>query len=394
MNRYFQIPWLFLSVAMLIGIVLRWNLTSPISDFNYPYFLHAHSHLMFLGWVMNFLMLAYIHQFVPQHWKTRYKTIFILLQLVLVGMSISFPLQGYGLYSIILSTLHTVLFAVFIVRFHKDTKVNSEQRLPSLWFVRASFVFFLLSAIGPFTLAPIMAMGYGETKWYYFAVYYYLHFQYNGVFTFGVLGLFFKLLEAKQIQYSFPLAFRFGKIMAVACVFAYILSILWAKLGVIFNGIGFVAAVGQLVGYFMLVKIVLAISKDSWKSINQFTKFIFLLVFIIFGMKLWLQWLSSFQFFASLAYVLRSFLIAYLHMVFIGIVSFFIIGWYVEMGFMKNARLPFFVLLISFIGMEVLLMFRPFYNVGTLILLATVLLGAGVLQCTSRVVTSLRDNSS
>lgn len=57
--------------------------------------------------------------------------------------------------------------------------------------MRGALVFLVLSSMGPFLLAYSMSHNVGEMQFYYNAIYLYLHFQYNGWFTFGVMGLFF-----------------------------------------------------------------------------------------------------------------------------------------------------------------------------------------------------------
>src|SRR5690606_1037694 len=96
----------------------------------------------------------------------------------------------------------------------------------SLWHMRVALIYFLISAVGPFAIGATGAMGLAQSKWYYFSVYYYLHFQYNGFFTFGVLAALLSLLDQKGISYDAAEVRRAGWFLAVACVPAYFLSTL------------------------------------------------------------------------------------------------------------------------------------------------------------------------
>ncbi|KXK24769.1 MAG: hypothetical protein UZ12_BCD005001829 [Bacteroidetes bacterium OLB12] len=160
MSRFDKVPLYFLVIASCIGLILRYHFIHPISWLIFPYWLHAHSHLMFLGWVMNVLYLAFVTNYVPAT-NTRYKKLFVFLQLNLLGMMIAFPLQGYGLFSITFSTLHTMGIALFTYWLYQDTK--HQPISASLWLVRKSLLFFLLSAVGPFTLGPLMATGLAQS---------------------------------------------------------------------------------------------------------------------------------------------------------------------------------------------------------------------------------------
>ena len=165
-QKQFRIPITFFFVASCIGLLMRWNFIFPLEWLQFPNWLHAHSHTMFLGWVFNTLFLAYLYNY--SLFNKRYKTLFVTIQIVLGGMLISFPLQGYGVISIVLSSLHIIFVVIFCCWIFKDFK-NLPQST-SIWFAKVSLILFLLSAIGPFTLGPLVANGLGQTKWYYFSL--------------------------------------------------------------------------------------------------------------------------------------------------------------------------------------------------------------------------------
>ncbi|HEX7762949.1 MAG TPA: hypothetical protein VF433_04980, partial [Cellvibrio sp.] len=110
MQKHFSIPFLFLFIAACIGLLLRWHFIMPLSWLNYPYWLHAHSHIMFLGWVFNVLFLAFVRNY---NLSSRYRKLFVFIQILLAGMLISFPIQGYGVISIIISAIHTFSIWMF-----------------------------------------------------------------------------------------------------------------------------------------------------------------------------------------------------------------------------------------------------------------------------------------
>ena len=239
-------------------------------------------------------------------------------------MLISFPLQGYGLFSIIFSTLHTALSGVFLVLFFQDLKHENLKDVASVWFVRASLLFFLLSSLGPLSLGLIMANGLGQSNWYYFAVYFYLHFQYNGFFIFGVIGLFLKLLEERNVPITKAKVVQAGSIMAIACVPAYSLSLLWASLAV-FLCDWFCAATLQIVSIMFFIK---TFKGNQFAIQSAFKPFSFLLLRVLltaFAFKIVLQLLSVHPDIARLAYEFRSYVIAYLHLVLLGIITLFLL---------------------------------------------------------------------
>lgn len=360
MLNYVRLPLLFFFLASLIGVFLRWQFVWPTLGVTYTYFLHGHSHTMFLGWVFNALYIAYTTAHIPSAKQRIFRITFVAIQFLVVAMMISFPIQGYGLFSITFSTLHTLLVIFFIIIYFRHTKnIKSVYG----WFARVSLLFFAASTVGPFSLGYLMANGMGQSNLYYFSIYYYLHFQYNGFFLFGILGLFFHLLDIRQIPYDSQRAKSIGLWMAVACVPAYLLSVLWAKPGVFFNIVGGLAALIQVyaLGLLLLfIKTTNPIQKLTLKS-SRLLLSIALLALIV---KTILQVLSAFPTVAALAYSLKPVVIAYLHLVLIGIISCGLLVWYSEMHWVKDKSLYKITItfLASFIISEVILILQPWWS--------------------------------
>ena len=234
MLKYARVPLLFLFIGSVLGVFLRLQFIAPTAGANYMFFLHGHSHVMFLGWISNALFIAFVHNHIDTTALRPFKNIFLTIQALIVAMTISFPIQGYGFYSILFSTLHTFCFLVFAILFFRSTRNDNSQ---SVWYARVSLIFFAVSTIGPFSLGYLMANGLGHTNWYYYSIYFYLHFQYNGFFLFGVFSIVLHLLEEKKVGLDPQRVRLYGKALAILCVPTYFLSVLWAKPGFSFNAI-------------------------------------------------------------------------------------------------------------------------------------------------------------
>lgn len=361
MRRFYSVPLLFLFLAAVIGLFLRWQFIEPTPGINYTFFLHAHSHVMFLGWVFNVFYLSFTDYHLAGRNLRPLIRLFLLFQTLVVAMMISFPIQGYGMYSIIFSTLHTIAAMVFIVIFFRMTR---GQGTASAWFARMSLFFFFLSTAGPFSLGYLMATGLGGTVWYNFSIYYYLHFQYNGFFLFGVLSLFYQLLERKNIVVNKDTARTIGRWLAIACVPAYFLSTLFADPGWFFNALGALAAVLQL----LVLGILRGELKRLYPALKTTFKPIALLVlklaFAGLVIKSLLQLFSAHPEIALLTYQLRPVVIAYLHLVLLGVITFFLLAWYVEMSYVRErpAQRAFWILFAGFIGSEICLVIMPWWR--------------------------------
>lgn len=360
MLNYVRVPFIFLFLASCFGVFLRWQFITPTPGVNYTFVLHAHSHIMFLGWVFNALFLGLTIHHVQTNNQQIFRNIFIALQLLVVAMMISFPLEGYGFYSILFSTLHTFIAIYYAILFYRKTRSLTHV---SVWFAHIALFFFVLSTAGPFSLGYLMSIGLGQSNWYYFSIYYYLHFQYNGLFLFGIFSLFFHLYESKNIRFDLKEAKHIGTWMALACVPAYFLSILWAKPGMIFIFLSGVAALIQVYAFIRLL-VFLRKNRTSFQHFHTTSKAILIVVIFCFGLKLLLQLLSAHPYFAQMAYQLRPVVIAYLHLVLIGIITLFIIVWYQELNYLKlrqRSKLISFMLF-NFIGIELCLVLTPWWR--------------------------------
>ncbi|HEX7015808.1 MAG TPA: hypothetical protein VF191_09875 [Cyclobacteriaceae bacterium] len=387
-KNLYRVPLIFFALAACFGLHLRAQVVRPFEWVNYPYWLHAHSHIMFLGWVTNVLLIFAIERFVTADNVPWYRKTFFWLQAFLIGMVVSFPLQGYGVASIALSTLHTALIVVFAIRFFRQTRASSQTA--SLWYMRVALTFFLVSAVGPLAIGATSAMGLAQTKWYYLSVYYYLHFQYNGFFTFGVIAVFLNLMELKGILYDQAEARRAGRYLAVACVPAYFLSTLWADPGLIFNAIGFFASALQLVSLAVLIKCIRPAVSEIASNVNRASARLLTIALISYGIKLLAQWISAFPEVAHLAAANRPYVMAYLHLVLIGTISLPQLTWYLERDLFRGFASPALVVFVTgFLLTEGILMLMPSaprLGLGSgntmvmMILAATVILTLGVLM--------------
>lgn len=350
MQRLLKLPLLFFFVASVVGVLLRWHQVYPVEGFVYPYWLHAHSHLMFLGWVFNALVVNGVVQFLPDAPVKRYIKIIWLLNALVLGMLISFPVQGYGVYSIIISTLHTVVAVIFIVYFFRATRYTV---FPEVQYLKVAFGFFILSAAGPFALGALMANGLGQTPAYHLSVYYYLHFQYNGVFLFGALALFYRLLRQKEVVVHEVLAQRGKMFLILSCLLTYALSALWLQPSVVVYVIGLVGALLQFIGFGFIYRSVYQGGIILLQKFSKPARVFFVLAATSLVVKLVLQLVSVVPVVAQLAFDVRFYVIAYLHLVLIGVVSFFLFGWYHEQGYLKNVPwVILYLLILAFVASE------------------------------------------
>lgn len=359
LQRWLLLALVFFALSGGMGVVLRWTAVAPIVGVIFSFFRQGHSHVAFLGWGYLALVSLMIHQFLPSGslGNRKYRWNLLLSAVFIAGMIISFPVWGYKAVSIILLSLFLVTSVVLVVYFLRDYFKTKQDGL-SHYFLMAAFVWYLLSGIGPFALAPIVIF-YGKGDLYHLAVYYYLHFLYNGFFAFGIGALFFKYIEDKALSFPFGDGKRFFWLTAVACLPAYLLSTLWVGTSGVIILIAFVAGLLQLVGAFYFFRLLRELKLDG----DKFALFFLRMAFISYALKVLLQLLSAIPVLTRMVYEAKSFVvIGYIHLVTLGVISSFIIAWMGMVGKMplqgKISQIGGGLFIIGFVLSEALLFVR------------------------------------
>lgn len=359
-----------------LGSLIRFHFYHPIEGVNITNLHHAHSHLAFLGWVFMALFILLTHQFLPKHrfFDKSYTYIFYIMQGANVGMLFTFPFTGYAPWSIAFSSIHTIGAVVFAVVFISDLKNEFvDRKIPmSLKFVFWSFVFMGISNLVPFALGPVTSM-YGKSDGYYFLVNSYLHFQYNGWFTFALLGIILRFLELKGIDTNHK-KIKYGLLLKLISIIPVLLiTTLSPATDQVWFYIVLAVASIQLRGLVLILQFIW-LHKFQWSI--QSNKWVMRLMVIALGSLLLQHTLQVLGAIPSAVELLsnRQIVIAYLHLVFIGFATVLIFSKLITMGFFKlgiflNIGLLLFIL--AFFITELLLVVRvhiPYSNLALLVL--------------------------
>lgn len=348
-------------IIALFGVIMRLMFIGVDVGLKYKHMLHGHSHVGFLGWVSVALGIGLVARFTPEgiHHKT-YRKIFILTEISIIGMLISFPIQGYALYSISFSTLYMVGSLWFAFKLYKELRKRPKGEV-STNFAKASLFYLLISSIGPLIVGPIKATGHGQDPIYFLSIFFYLHFLYNGFVLMGIMALIFKYLEDNRLlAQNGRKAFLWTN---SAVIPTYILSTLWTHPALFWYWLGGFFAIGQFIGLWYF----LPSGKNFLRSLrkNILALRLVQLAIFSFGIKLLFQVLSAIPTLADNIKPLRNtVVIGYLHLVTLGIITFFLLGWFIlEKGFStqtKLSRIGLWLFIIGVIISETLLFGQGF----------------------------------
>ncbi len=137
----------------------------------------------------------------------------------------------------------------------------------------------------------------------------------------------FSYLYKKDILPAVAIDKKLFIVMAVTVVPTYFLSILWLKLPKGLIWIADISGILQLIVLFYFIKLLLAVMQNFTNEITKSARYLWIMTSIAFILKIILQMLSVIPFFSHYAFGFRPIVIGYLHLSFLGIISFFILGY-------------------------------------------------------------------
>ena len=350
--------WLRISIINLLivsfaGVILRYKIAFSLPFVDQKHLLHGHSHFAFAGWINQIIMFLIIYT-LSIHEKdkliNKFKPLFYINLLTAYGMLISFTISGYTIFSISFSTLSILNSYVFGILVWKEIN-NSNKSLISHWWIKAGIIFNILSSIGAFVLSFLMASSSINQNYYLLSVYAFLHFQYNGWFFFACMGLFISQVEKIPGIYE-KLKIVFW-LFCIACMPAYFLSALWLPMPNIGYYIIVIAAIAQCLGGGLLLLLIYKNYALFVSLFNNKGRWLIYLAGLALSIKLILQLISIIPFLSQLAFGFRPVVIGYLHLMLLGVITLFILGFIFTNHLYKSTRFTKIGIVVFIIGIIV-----------------------------------------
>ena len=389
LRKWLTISFFNLLLVAVLGVVLRYKIAFYLPFADQKFLLHSHSHFAFSGWITQTLMLLLVHYLSIKNAESvfkRYRWLLYANCITAYGMLVSFIFQGYAFFSISFSTLSIFVSYFFAVYYFKDIARLKEKSLSHYWF-KAALVFSVLSSLGAFSLAYMMASKMMVQNLYLAAIYFFLHFQYNGWFFFAGIGLLAVKLEQVPAAVK-PLKKCFW-LFCFACPPAYFLSALWLPFPFAVYCIIIAAVIAQLAGWGLMIRIFVQQKQFIHQHFSKQGKLLLLLAAIAFSIKLLLQTGSVHSALSQLSYGFRPIVIGYLHLVLLAVTSIFLLGYIVSFKLVplsKKLLAGIFIFVAGIIINEMLLMvqgvaaltYTPVEGINILLLLAALILCSGI----------------
>lgn len=350
----------FFLVASILGLIMRAFHVVEIPVLEYRHILHAHSHIALLGWGFMMLMGAMIFsleevgQYIPKYGK-----LFVALLISLIGMLLSFPVQGYGVVSISFSTLFVLVSYGFISKLWST--ISQKELTPALCLIRWSLVGYLISTLGLWALGPVTVIFGRMHELYFMTIQWFLHFQLNGWFVLGTLGVLVFFAEKRGIKIFFSVFIE--RVLLASVLLTYALVITWADPSPVFFWINSLAVSLQGIAYLIVVSKVSQGLKVI--SIPPYAKNLILIGLGSLLAKALLQLLLVIPEVAVISYTIRMYVIGFLHLVLLGAMTFGLVGISIadsKLPLSLLSRSAWMLVLAGFLGTELLL-----FGQGTLV---------------------------
>jgi len=324
---WYKISFGYLFIIAWLGLYMRMIQAGWADGWSYNHLLHGHSHAAFTGWFYGILFLLIDRHFFDDRTRPRtLKAQFIATQVTLFLMMIAFLAQGYGIWSITLSSVFQILNYLFVFTVLRALKQHPAPRSLSVRLLRLALWMLFVSTIGPWAVGIIKALGYGGTDWYRAAIYFYMHFQYNGWILSALLALFFAYVEKHYRYRADASGKRFFVLFAGSILPGYFLSLLGMFPEAWVYAVAGLSAVMQARAMFELFHIV---REHNLKRLIWRQKPVQLFAIMVVGgliIKILLQLLSVIPALSQTAFNNRPVIIAFIHLIMLGIFTPYILA--------------------------------------------------------------------
>ncbi|MEM8520143.1 hypothetical protein [Flavobacterium sp. PL12] len=386
---WLQFSLINLFIVAILGVIMRYKIGFDFPYFDQSYLIHSHSHFAFSGWLTHTimtLMIYFLQEKIPNFQLNKYLKIIIANLICAYGMLFFFTIQGYAMISIFFSTASILVSYVFGYLYLQDLKKIDPDLAAVNWF-RAAVVFNVISSLGTFYLAYMMATKTAVENLKLSSIYYYLHFQYNGWFFFACMGLLFSFLNLKKSDNPFyETAF---KLFAVTCIPAYFLSLLWLEVDTWVYLIAVLAALIQVYAWSKLIFVLIKVKMNILNEYAPLLRTILIIACVSLSLKFILQLSSTIPALGQIVFFYRPIVIAYLHLILLAVNSLFLLFYIFANHFItfnRNIKIGLIVFMIGiflneiFLGLQGLIPFGfpyiPYTN--ELLFVAALILLSGI----------------
>jgi hypothetical protein len=213
----------------------------------------------------------------------------------------------------------------------------------------SALVCLILSSSGTIIIAYIFFTHSFDAILYRDALFTYLHFQYNGFFTLAIFAILFSHLSLQPIARFTSSSYRFSVLLCISVIPSLFISYLWQdpeeflRVIAIMGSLLLLWTLGSFVGMARSLKQVYLAERPVIRA----------LVFLSMGsfaLKSFMQVFTIFPTIGNAIFGNRPVIMGFLHLVFLGFVSLFILAFLTKIGLLKGERKITPIALLTFAG--------------------------------------------
>src|SRR5574343_55061 len=200
-KRLLSLGLLSLIIVALLGVIMRYKIGFSLPIVNQKHLQLAHSGFAFSGLITHFL-LTFIFIVIQDSLKAG--QVKFLSQTIQANLffsyvaCVTFIWQGFGMIAVIAQLMSFMAVLLFVVLgLFKWTK----NKGPAMSWFKMGGVLFLTSLIAHLWLIEMWFTGNKTQHSYLAATYWFLHFQYNGWFFLGCMGVLMNWMHQHQIAF-------------------------------------------------------------------------------------------------------------------------------------------------------------------------------------------------
>lgn len=322
-NTRYWIRWsLFnLFLVAVLGLLMRLKVVFELPWLNQKHLQMGHAQFAFQAWISQLLIVLLVGcialQLQPEKLKKINRLLFAHQAMNLIVLFLTLWL-GMSLVAFLLPLLLFGIQAMLLWQLYPVFRECSKNAARWLQWANVFLVFSYLASVG---LGLTFGLGKMTIDSYLGWHYSHLHFQYNGWFWFAAIALLVNQLNSRNFVLKNEGTIRHMMVFATAA--GLFLSLLWLKLPPLLEVLAAVAALVQLFAWLLFVAALrkYLLKVDAVRGYH----WLLLLIAVAVSLKQLMQPALLHDTMAAWAYGFRPVIIAYLHLVLLGIFSLFLL---------------------------------------------------------------------
>lgn len=360
-KRWISLAIINLCIVATLGVLMRSKMVFDMPWIDYNRLVDTHGHFAFGGWAAFILATLMIYE-LPGDFYNKKIYQFLLGSILICSWATLFtsPFESCKFISEYISIGYIIVTYVFSWVFIRDILRATANKTVKLLSV-SSLVYLVLSSAGALMLAYLFAKKSLNAILYRDALFGYLHLQYNGFFTLAVFALIFNKITSTANDKAKRNIHRFAVLLCLSVIPSMFITFLWHQTTLSLHIISIIGSILLLLSFIWLIISIPLLLKEFRMTLPGI-RYMLILSISAFMIKILLQSLTVFNSINVLVFGNRPMIMGFLHMVFLGFVTLFIIAYFAQRGILNSknnfTRFALVAFTIAVVINEILLMLQ------------------------------------